>query len=258
MDAQEWLNTVDRVTEDMRFHTRPFASPISTSDEETVRLTGSGNFVETKGERALLSCEHVTRHKPVEYRLFGQDTVYRLLRLIEEEPPVDLAVGFVPKEVWEQNTSAKAIPYARFAQRHAPSATEELMFLRGYAGENSAYGFGILASNGTGYCTQVKPIDPIDNRRFEIHWDPEQVCYTSAASAEDRKAVRAVDPHGLSGSLVWNTRFLEVSTSGDTWTPDNAVITGLADRWDPDEKTLLVHRVEFIRSWLDENLHKCR
>lgn len=251
MNPFEWSRIIEVVTEGMRSHTRPFASPISTSNEQTVRHRGSGTFVTVKGQRILLSCEHVMRIKPVEYRMFGSDTVYWLATVIEETAPGDLAFGPVPDEVWRSNSHAEAVALERFAERHAPADKAELMFLRGYAGENSGYGFGVLETNGTGYCTQVNAIDSADNRRFDILWDADKVQYTSETTLNERMAVKALDPHGLSGSLLWNTRYIETTSKGGQWLPEASGVTGLVDRWDPDAKTLLVHRVEFVRQWLD-------
>lgn len=256
MDQVEWLKIVNKITDEMRAHTRAFVSPISTSNDKNVRLTGSGTFVRAHGKRILLSCEHVTRNRPVEFQLFGCETVFRMPHVDEERYPTDLAFGLVPDEVWCESERVRSVPYSWFADHHAPSDPAEPMFVRGYAGENSTYGFGILESNGTGYCTQVKPIHAVDRRRFEVHWVPDQMQYTTGTDEESRKAVEPIIPRGLSGSLVWNTRYVEVSRAGVKWTPDHAVITGLADRWDPDAKTLLVHRVELVRSWLDAKLNR--
>ena len=56
---------------------------------------------------------------------------------------------------------------------------------------------------------------------------------------------------GFSGSLVWNTRYLEVTRQNLEWSPEDAVVTGLLRRWDQETKTLLVWRVEHLRMWLD-------
>jgi hypothetical protein len=36
------------------------------------------------------------------------------------------------------------------------------------------------------------------------------------------------DPHAMSGSLVWNTRFVETTLAGTVWSPTDAVVTGAA------------------------------
>ena len=55
----------------------------------------------------------------------------------------------------------------------------------------------------------------------------------------------------MSGSLVWNTKFLEVTQTGETWDPErHAVVTGMLRRWDQDTSSLLVWRVEHLLNWL--------
>jgi hypothetical protein len=58
------------------------------------------------------------------------------------------------------------------------------------------------------------------------------------------------DPHGFSGSLVWNTQYVEKSATGAEWSPDDAVITGLLQWHIPERKTVVALRVEHIRTWL--------
>ncbi|MBA8845725.1 hypothetical protein FHW02_003811 [Ochrobactrum sp. RH1CCR137] len=66
-----------------------------------------------------------------------------------------------------------------------------------------------------------------------------------------RRAMMAQDSGGFSGSLVWNTRYLECVSAGREWKPEQAVVTGLLRRWDTSTKTLLAWRVEHLRAWLE-------
>jgi len=68
--------------------------------------------------------------------------------------------------------------------------------------------------------------------------------------------VRFENPAGLSGSLVWNTRYCEANRNGAVWNPEDAVVTGLLRRWDTETKTLLVLRVEQLREWLCEQVRE--
>ena len=65
---------------------------------------------------------------------------------------------------------------------------------------------------------------------------------------EERSKVKHENARGLSGSLVWNTRYLEVMKAGGQWTPTDAVVSGMAQRWDDEAETLLIYRVEHIRT----------
>jgi hypothetical protein len=84
-----------------------------------------------------------------------------------------------------------------------------------------------------------------------MFWEPEEIEFTTGTKEEVRRAVRAEDSGGFSGSIVWNTRYLECKSAGREWTPDQAVVTGLLRRWDTTTKSLLVWRVEHLRAWLD-------
>jgi hypothetical protein len=121
--------------------------------------------------------------------------------------------------------------------------------VRGFAGENAGYGFGIHQTNASGYCSQEKA-GTGDTQIFEVFWEPNNTAYSQGTSEEARPNVKFEDARGLSGSLVWNTRFVEVTSKGGVWSPEHAVVTGLLRRWDEATRTLLVWRVEHLSAWL--------
>lgn len=133
--------------------------------------------------------------------------------------------------------------------RHQIAQQEELLFFRGFAGENAPYAFGVHQAIASGYCSQEKFVEtPQDRSIFEMFWEPGEIRFTSDTAEE---AVKAQDAGGFSGSLVWNTKYLKCRNAGREWVPDQAVVTGLLRRWDTATKTLLVWRVEHLRAWLD-------
>jgi hypothetical protein len=54
------------------------------------------------------------------------------------------------------------------------------------------------------------------------------------------------DPHGMSGSLVWNTRIKEFAASGETWTPGVARLTELLWDWDTSDRFLFATRIDHV------------
>lgn len=92
-----------------------------------------------------------------------------------------------------------------------------------------------------------------DEKIFEMFWEPLQSQFTSETTDQARAEMNKDDPGGFSGSLVWNTRYLEVTASGNQWTPHDSVITGILRRWDTATKTLLALRVEHLRPFLGLN-----
>lgn len=252
MNAKEFNAIVNDVTDRMIAYVRPFVTPISTRSEEEVRLIGTGTYVDQVDRTILLTCDHVVHGRPAHFRFFGSDSVFQgAVAWRTEKNPIDVASMEVPTDLWAgQRAGAGAIPIEKFARTHSPIAKEELFFFFGFAGENASYGFDVLETRGSGYCTQEKDGSG-DDQIFELHWAPERIQFTSGTSELARKSIRAENPGDFSGSLVWNTRYLEVTSCGGIWRPADAHVSGILRRWDQKTGTLLVWRVEHLRGWLD-------
>lgn len=252
MTSIQWKESIENVTDAMLSYTRHFVTPLGTATATSVRLVGTGSFVQDGGRRVLLTCEHVAREQPMHYRFHGSDDIWEHPGpWTMEQHPIDVAVAPISDTAWNacQHRGA-TIPYSKFAKIHTLADKAELLFFRGYAGENAHYAFRVHQTNGSGYCTQQKE-GTGDAQLFELFWEPEHTQFTSGASAEALEEMKFQNPCGFSGSLVWNTRYLEVSRQDRKWSPEDAVVTGLLRRWDPDTRTLLVWRAEHLRAWLD-------
>lgn len=118
------------------------------------------------------------------------------------------------------------------------------MFLFGYPGERSKSLHEHLITRSTPYTTQhPEPMGDLDHpdTDFHVHY-PRNLIKAIGGSEGD-----APLPPGLSGSLVWNTRFVEVSAAGAVWTPECAKVTGILKRWIEKEELLVGTRVEKMR-----------
>ena len=61
---------------------------------------------------------------------------------------MDAAASLVPEDVWTfRSHEASCVPYERFADRHQVVDRAEILFFRGYAGENVRY-MGRHEANG--------------------------------------------------------------------------------------------------------------
>lgn len=251
MTPAQWLQIQEDVTERMKAHTRPFITPLGTETPQTVRLVGTGNYLERDGQRILLTCQHVASTQPMHYRFFGNDSVFEHRGAWRMDPhPIDAAGALLSDQAWTAvSHQAATVPLSGFAPKHETKERAELIFFYGFAGENADYGFEVHQTNGSGYCSQEKE-NTGDDQSFEIFWEPSNTRHTAATSQEARAAVKFCNPQGFSGSLVWDTRYLEVTQAGRTWTPEEAVVTGLLRRWDSQRQTLLVWRVEHLLAWL--------
>jgi hypothetical protein len=255
MTLGEWKKLVGGVADRMKQYTRPYVTPIRTGNEWGVGLLGTGSYIATGERKFLLTCEHVIRARSgIENQFWGSDTVYGLPDPFVDDMQLDVVFAPVPDDIWNaEQHQAKLIRLEEFAPKHQP-VQHELLFFRGFATENAHYGFGIHEANATGYCSQEPPIDPIRPEWLEMLWKSDVMEFTPDTSDEMKSKMRHHDPHGFSGSLVWNTRYVEKTAARQEWKPEYAVVTGLLLRHFPDRKTLAALRVERLKEWIESKL----
>ena len=118
------------------------------------------------------------------------------------------------------------------------------MFFAGYSGERSKLLFGYLFTPGTPYLTQecpfptaVKEANPYFH--FSLFYPPDLATSIDGTS-------HLPDPHGFSGSLVWDTKRVACLSAGIEWNPGMAEITGIVWGWPSSEACILVTKVEHI------------
>lgn len=254
MSTKDWEDAVDTVTDRMKSYTRPFVTPLVHDPPNSPPIFGSGTYIDMTdqagSQRRLVTCEHVMRYQPQKHRPHGSAGLEELSGVIcSDRDPVDAATITISDAVWRSTSHhGTAVPFSSFALRHAP-VDNEVMFFRGLAGENAYLGFGNLDAIVTGFCGQEPPGSG-DNRIFELGWRPDATTITRGTGAPEARRVKFNDPAGFSGSLVWNTRFVELGCDLQKWSPEDAVVTGLLQRWDSSTRTLLVWRVEHLQGWL--------
>lgn len=245
MNTAQWFALCDNVADIMKVHTRPFV-PILAGAE-----VGTGTFVDRDGP-SVLTCAHVAKFDP--HAHFVDDSGSTEIRpsTWRSDPSVSVDAALAPIDAGEWgNVSGRAqtLSLSRFAKSHSP-VQDELLFFRGVAGENvtyvGAFGADVIL---TGYCSQEKRHTG-DANTFEVLWEPRQITKTSGTSEEVRDRVKHDHPGGFSGSLVWNTRFVEQGCNLSKWKPGDAVVTGLLRRYDAATGTLLAWRVEHLLDWL--------
>jgi hypothetical protein len=253
---EEWERQVARVDAAMREYTKPFVTPISRvlNDEkgEHGKLEGTGTYVQFSGRRFLLTNEHVAEalgKHPLAHQFLNCDDVFRTTNpFLSVSLPFDVAISSIDQAAWVHSPhNALAIYEEKWAVAHgAPKG--EIFFFKGYAGEHSDFHFNHLISNATSYATQEVRL-PEDDPRFDsrfhfaLDYRPDR-----AIALEKNRGLP--DPHGFSGSLVWNTRFVDVSTARKDWSPHCAVLTGLVWGWPSNAACLVATRAEHVRSCL--------
>lgn len=248
---EEWEKEATRVTTEMKMFTQKFATPVSRVIDHDYGISeGTGNYIEISGRSHLLTNEHVAQAlntHSLSHQFLNDDTVYRVIGLFHAEKwPLDVAVSAIEDKVWTSKPhDSKPISEDKWALAHV-AVPGELLFMKGFAGAGAKFHFGALISSATSYsCREVSlPTDDRFHSRFHFGLDyrPDKATELDGRSLPD--------PHGLSGSLVWNTRLVECTAKQEKWTPDCARVTGLVWGWPSSAACLVATRAEYVRSFL--------
>lgn len=245
----------------------PFVTPISgILDADSGQHVGSGGYIHWRDKRFLLTNEHVAatlQKHSLARKCFDSEDYLRINNpFVAKGAPHDLAVSPVDDHWNSVGHGGMAFPDYRFEAKHAPLQAEYL-FVMGFTDEKSYFSAigQMLFTPGTPYLTQEydEALEPEETRRpirhpafdpnyhFALQWHPE-----ATTSTDGKKDSIPLDPHGMSGSLVWNTRIVEFAQRNEPWTPGVARLTGIVWGWDTADRFLFATRIEHIAQFLSE------
>jgi hypothetical protein len=256
--AQEhWEQICANIAIQMLEYIKPFVSPISRvlSGDNGEHL-GSGSYFEIEGRKYIITNEHVAKYlasNSLTHLFYGSEHVFKLTNpAFAMAAPIDVAISRIEEKVWNMYShEALAIPFNHFAQIHSP-AQHELLFFTGYSGQRSKFLFDSLITPATPYLTQECPfpnkVNSADkNFHFALHYNPDLAKSVDGSS-------HLPDPHGFSGSLVWDTRRVECLQAGKEWSPKLAKVSGIVWGWSSSEACILGTKIEHIKLGKFENI----
>lgn len=242
----------------------PYVCPIQTLPKgETLeppgRHIGTGWFFEGKNSPSIVTCEHVAKLQnkgKLGYSCLGWDfgiSIQTTFNTVAH--PVDAAIAGIANSYRHSPHNAQCATKSLFATRHAPVQAEWL-FVYGFPGADAAQAFGTQRVVGSAiFLQEVKlspevireePPHPVQGFHICLAWNPEiaqAMLGTSGALSL---------PKGMSGSPLWNTRYVEITQNGGTWKPSDAVITGMV--WGHSSKAgqLYATPIEAFADWLGD------
>lgn len=226
---ENWEAHCRRVTKDMAAHASRFSTPISLSlnYDRTGKHLGTGTYHDMLGVKLLLSCAHVLNQlekNRLAHKLLGHDRYVLMDGAIAEVAwPIDAAAASISSFARDdiRHTSG-ALPLTRMAMVHDP-APFELLFVYGYAYENAQFVCDELRADGTAYlCREATlPIHPKVDPRFHFALE-----YRRDVAIQAFGERGLPDPQSMSGSLVWNTRFVECALAQKEWTQRSRLSRG--------------------------------
>lgn len=254
---EEWRKMQEDTVNIMIKHVEPFITPISYSEmPDFGRHHGSGSYFETENAKYLITNEHVARKAKkvdLQCQFYKNESIFKLKnKFFSELYPIDVSINKIEQNIWKNNSNAaQAIPLDRFAERHNP-VKGEMLFLVGYSGERSSFSFNTLICRATPYLTQESQFPQIvdegnEDYHFSLFYPPDFATSVDGTSS-------LPDPHGLSGSLVWDTKRVSCYHNNIVWDPSMAKVTGIVWAWPSSSSCLLATKVEKFK--LNELLEK--
>jgi hypothetical protein len=249
VSSQAWAQACETVTKAMADFTRPYITPISSPDKyvnSRGRHKGTGNYVNLFGKRLLITNDHVLEQDDDHgnaVMFYGNDHYFRPTKQYRGVTfPYDTAIGHIADSCWDNavpSHQAKAVPESKISPNHMDKL-EEIFFVQGFPGHFSISMPGQLITHPASFSTQqlhCSADEVSTDHHFAVNFDPQR----------HHGTVRDLEnPHGMSGSLVWNTRFFEFQATDEEWSPEEAVVTGLVFSWDKNNRIFCI-KIEHVR-----------
>ncbi|SPD62993.1 conserved protein of unknown function [Cupriavidus taiwanensis] len=251
---EEWDAAIPGVVAAMTDYLRPYRTAIYEHKGEYGEGWGSGSFLRLGDRVFILTNQHVAcireEHRLLAHQFDGQEDIRAIVGNHAEYPwPLDLAVLPVDMKAWPNATNkSRPIEVEQIALGHDPVPGELLAFT-GFAGQSTCFHYNTLFTKGTCYTApEIElPQDERFSSRFHFGLDYRPDLATSVNSGDALPL-----PPGLSGSTIWDTRFVAAKKAGIPWTPDLAKVTGVVWGWPSGHACLVATRAEFVRSFLLE------
>lgn len=113
----------------------------------------------------------------------------------------------------------------------ADARERDYLFVHGFPGERSRFGFGEMHSLSLPYGVMQRDEDlPADKRPEEFAVDFEPLWFRSQEGGD----ADFIQPAGLSGSPVWRVG------ASVPWSPDRSLLVGIVTRYNHDKRVLLI------------------
>lgn len=267
MTVDEWNRDCARVTQLMEKHVTQFVTPLSMSKEYgSGTAWGSGTYIEGAELTWILTAAHVITNLPSTGRLAHLPTpgaeYNAALGTPEMAPwPIDAAALPVYPDPAFLPAASRIVAKSSIAPSYQ-AVDEELLFWIGFPGyvleRNDPTIPDTLRTSMFGQLTT--PCKPMLTQAFDTdaisasNFDPDKhiaVHYPQAATrAKDGQTVPLPKANGMSGSALWDTKFLACALEGKPWDPNRAQICGVVWAVLDNPEVIFVTKIEHVRSAL--------
>jgi hypothetical protein len=200
----------------MTTYLKRYRTPVFIDHGDHGEPWGSGSFIEIDGVKFVLTNEHVAearaKGKRLGVRFDEQDRLpYVIGDHVATPWPLDLALLPVVDAAWaDLDHGSSAFQLDQITDTHASFPTEVLVFA-GYAGDRSTFLFETMQFGATTSLAREVELPAGDELDPKYHFGPAYLPDLATTEIGDRGLP---NPPGLSGSTVWNTRFVEAKAQG--------------------------------------------
>ncbi len=231
------------------------ALSVKTGKDQGAALA-TGNYLRVGDQTCLLTNAHViddAEGDPIGH-LPGPTDDYVLLPPVSVLPPVDGVLARIPHAIGKL-----AITVAQIDERFAPAQYELLSFC-------GCPGTSALRHESTEHRRRQTwfgsaletPIYPFMTQAFARDDEANPAAATDVALEYPAQAPRVGDgveaglpnAKGLSGSLVWDTKFVAAAQAGRAWSPSDARVCALVWGVHAKPDVVLATRIEHVRNAL--------
>ncbi|MBH1486442.1 hypothetical protein I5U45_09330 [Stenotrophomonas maltophilia] len=205
---------------------------------------GTGWLIDMDGQPHICTCEHVANFQSkgkLAYSCYGSEGGVSVERDFLLKPlPMDFAIASLASSWDVVEHKGVCIPESMIATQHCPVEGEYLYFY-GFPGSDAKACFEQHYIQGTGvFLHEVEFVQDVLDE--ESRADPAMhICMSLSPTEAVPLTAQTGElplPHGMSGSALWNTRYLEVTNAGNTWSPEDARLTGIV--WGASQKAGVV------------------
>ena len=267
MTVAEWSQHCAKVKDAMRDWVKRFVTPISMSVEHGHGASwGTGTYLEISGKHVLLTNNHVVAEVPDGGRLAHlpgptDDYVAIGSTWYRSSYPTDAACAVIPNI--GSAGMKKAVPYD-LVESQFTAEQDEMLFWIGFLGftaerhevptearqRMTRFG-GPLELPGLPMLSQIiRDWNGENEERFDpaVHV---AIHYPNEAQRSANGPTTTL-PHakGMSGSLLWDTKYVASLRNSTTWSPEHARVCGLV--WGALDKpeVVIATKIEHVRQGL--------
>lgn len=260
--SQEWQKISLSIVQNMAEIVKPTVSPLSVSEDLVNGLAlGTATYLAFRGFPYLITADHVVAeaanrtigHLPIP----GHNYVALTSAFHRSAWPRDVA--FSRLLIWPETSARQALSMDCLDTCYNP-IEDELLFLLGFPGSTASRHepvtelkigrtlFGVLPSSGWPILTQ----SPKDWQNAIADFDPAYHFLIFYPTTGIRNAggpeIEFRNPEGLSGSLIWDTKWVAAARAGVVWTPNMAKVCGLTWGAPKNSNLLIATKVEHLRT----------